>query len=433
MTRILFWVKWVSYVNRVSSKGKTDWNLVFFGFALMLFLAFSSIGNKALASDISDQKIIELANADRKEKGIDELAENKKLSQAAEAKAEDMIFENYFSHTSPDGKTPWHWIENKKYDYNYAGENLAMDFESVEKMNQAWLASPTHRANIMNEKYKDIGVAVKAGSINGHKTLVVVQMFGSGDKNTSEESKNDQSRSKKQVQNQSDYVPALPIEKEGVGKIALASPFITSPQDGETVNQEKIIVSGRANPKSQVTILDGGVAVGNSVSDEKGWFSLEIKNISEGNHSFQAGVKNIPVGKEEIGISKKISFRIDREKPSLDYHLYSKGKKNGYLISLFSDKKNCYFELGEKKAAFSSNGVASFFVETGQSSIVVAVSDQAGNKTKKQIILANYFAGNGKSIFEDFAFSFLPQTAYDADSGRKALAANLGLVPHHFY
>ena len=59
------------------------------------------------------------------------------------------------------GTTPWSWIEKENYDYNYAGENLAMDFQSAEKMEEAWMASPTHRANILNGKYREIGMAVR--------------------------------------------------------------------------------------------------------------------------------------------------------------------------------------------------------------------------------------------------------------------------------
>ena len=76
--------------------------------------------------------------------------------------------------------------------------------------------------------------------------------------------------------------------------------------------------------------------------------------------------------------------------------------------------------------------MATFSVETRQSSIVAIVSDQAGNKTKKQIVLANYFAGSKKGIFDNLALSFSPRTALSDDSGRKMLAQNLGLVSHHF-
>src|SRR4030042_3524849 len=217
MFEFLIWVKRVSHVNRVSSKKKADRNLMFFVFLFVFVSVFSSGVIAAVASDITPQKVVELATADRKEKGVSELSENAKLSEAAAQKAEDMISENYFSHTSPSGTTPWRWIEKEKYDYNYAGENLAMDFTSAEKMDRAWLESPTHRANMLNEKYKDIGVAVKTGVVNGHETIVVVQMFGSGDKNAPAENGLKKTENEDQKQGaDSDIVPELPAGEKNV-------------------------------------------------------------------------------------------------------------------------------------------------------------------------------------------------------------------------
>lgn len=452
MIEILYRVKWVSHANRVSSKrilaedsanfevGKISSSrlsdrLFIFGavaFSAIFFLFFILI-NTTWASSITKEKVIELSNADRKEKGVEELKESEKLSQAAASKAEDMILNDYFSHTSPEGLTPWRWIEKTGYDYSYAGENLAMDFTSAEKMNEAWLASPTHRANILNEKYKEIGVATKDGVINSHSTTVVVQMFGSGDKSAPEEMKISGTTEKEAASDQGNYIPALPAGSERADKISLANPLITSPQNTEIINDKNIDIVGLANPQDTVTIFDNGVSVGDVVSDEKGWFSLKIKNVPVGSHNLVAMTENVTARKKEIRISDKISLRIDREKPSLNYHLYADSQDGKYIVRVFSDKKNCYFELGGKKALKSSTGMATFSIETGQSSIVATVSDQAGNKTKKQIVLANYFTGNKKGIFDNLALSFSSQTAFANDSGRKFLAQNLGLVPHHFF
>ncbi len=452
MIEILNRVKRVNHVNRVSSKeimaadsanfevgkifGSGLSDILFLSGAValsVLFFLFVILINTAWASSVSKDKIIDLANGDRKDKGIPELSENEKLSQAAADKAEDMVLNNYFSHTSPQEITPWHWIEKEDYDYNYAGENLAMDFTSAEKMNEAWMASPTHRANILNEKYKEIGIAIKEGVISGHTTTVVVQMFGSGDKNIPEEKKTDELLRKDKTSDQENYVPALPIGEEAADKILFAGPLITSPQESEILNDEKINIVGRANPRSKVTVFDNGVFAGDSFSDEKGWFRLEIKNVSEGNHDLTAREESFVAGKNKAGISGKVSFRIDREKPSLDYHLYADNQKNSYLIRLFSDKKNCYFQLGEEKALSGSRGEATFSIEADQSSIVATVSDLAGNKSRKQIVLANYFIGSEKSFFDSLALSFQTRTAYAAASGREALAANLGIVPRQFF
>lgn len=440
MIEIHYWVKRVNYtnpettgshpwkgVNRVSSYYKPAKCI---GMFLAVAALVSGSAGIVSASDIVPQKIIDLANADRKAKGIQELEKNEKLSQAAAAKANDMMLNDYFSHTSPQGTTPWYWIEKENYDYNYAGENLAMDFTTAEKMNDAWMESPTHRANILNEKYKEIGVAVKEGKLNGHVTIVAVQMFGSGDKNKIEAKEDDKVTQKEEMPDRTDFIPALPIEKTVMKKIVFANPSITSPQENEILNKKKISITGRANPKSQVTIFDDGQAVGESFADENGWFRLEVKDISEGKHDLTAQAEKFSAGKKETRFSGRVSFKIDRQKPTLGYRLYADNQKNRFLVSLMSDKKNCNFELGEKRTLGSEGAAATFSVEANQSSIVATVSDQAGNKTKKQIVLANYFTGNGKSIFENLAFSMLFQTAVAADSGREALAANLGIAPH---
>jgi len=133
----------------------------------------------ANAQDVSSKEIIDLVNQVRRENSLAVLKENERLDQAARMKAEDMAENNYFAHTSPQGISPWHWFESAGYDYKYAGENLAMDFTTVKSAHEAWMKSQTHRDNILSSKYNEIGVAIVSGKIDGHETLVAVQLFGS--------------------------------------------------------------------------------------------------------------------------------------------------------------------------------------------------------------------------------------------------------------
>ena len=109
----------------------------------------------------SSSEIITLHNNARANQGLDALQSNGLLSQAAQAKANDMLAHDYFAHTSPSGQTPWQWITNTGYDYEYAGENLAIDFYTAQSLQEAWMNSPTHRANIMNK----LGIHEKAGLV----------------------------------------------------------------------------------------------------------------------------------------------------------------------------------------------------------------------------------------------------------------------------
>ncbi len=93
-------------------------------------------------------------------------------------KADDMATKGYFAHTSPEGLTPWYWFAQVGYNYTYAGENLAINFNESKDVDTAWLASPTHRANILNSHYTEIGIATAQGMYKGVQATFVVQMFG---------------------------------------------------------------------------------------------------------------------------------------------------------------------------------------------------------------------------------------------------------------
>lgn len=135
----------------------------------------------SLFAEVSAQKILELTNDLRKQYGLPPLNENPLLKEAAKEKALDMIRNKYFAHYSPTGISPWYFIEKNGYDYRYAGENLAMNFIDSEEVVRAWVNSPTHRDNLLNQKYEEIGIAVLSGDITGDNIskIVVVQMFGS--------------------------------------------------------------------------------------------------------------------------------------------------------------------------------------------------------------------------------------------------------------
>jgi hypothetical protein len=130
------------------------------------------------AEGISASSVIELVNRSRAAAGLQALSENPKLSQAAKDKAQDMIRNDYFAHTSPKGVTPWSWLKKEGYDSKLAGENLAINFESAKEQHEAWMDSKTHRDNIMNSRYREIGVAVMRGEIDGEEAVVTVQFFG---------------------------------------------------------------------------------------------------------------------------------------------------------------------------------------------------------------------------------------------------------------
>jgi len=131
-----------------------------------------------LTATVYPAVLADLANSDRLGSGVPELSWNKTLEEAAKLKAEDMAKNGYFAHTSPTGITPWHWLSQVDYNFIYAGENLAVDFTESENVENAWLNSPKHRENIMNQNFTEIGIATAEGVYNGRDTTFVVEFFG---------------------------------------------------------------------------------------------------------------------------------------------------------------------------------------------------------------------------------------------------------------
>lgn len=155
-------------------------NLIPLGLNLAVFALFFAFAGTSVvqAQTITEKSVITLVNADRSARGIAQLNESPELSRAAMEKAMDMVANNYFDHDSPSGLTPWYWIEKNDYNFRFAGENLAINFNDNNDQENAWMDSPSHRKNILNPKYAEIGVAVLKGKINGRISILTVQLFG---------------------------------------------------------------------------------------------------------------------------------------------------------------------------------------------------------------------------------------------------------------
>jgi hypothetical protein len=142
-------------------------------------ISFSFLTNpfQAFMSEAIQKQVLELVNIERSAQNLASLKSNSVLNQSALAKANDMIAKGYFAHFSPSGEKPWDFINRDKYPYLYVGENLAMNFTSANSAHKALMNSPSHKKNIMNEQYTEVGMAVISGEISGKQTNILVQMF----------------------------------------------------------------------------------------------------------------------------------------------------------------------------------------------------------------------------------------------------------------
>lgn len=145
------------------------------GFLVSVFVNFDK--SKFLAS-VLPGVLTMLTNEQRTQNNASILIKNDLLEKAAKMKVEDMALRGYFSHNTPDGKTPWYWLEQVGYNYKYAGENLAVNFFESKDVADAWMNSPSHRANIVKKEYTEIGIATASGMYQGQNSVFVVQFFG---------------------------------------------------------------------------------------------------------------------------------------------------------------------------------------------------------------------------------------------------------------
>ena len=158
------------------------------GVSMLLFISVFLLGSSAgssffmkrtvLGAEIASSVLIDLTNESRLAQNEPPLVRNPKLDKAAELKGNDMAMKQYFAHNSPEGVTPWHWFKMAGYNFLYAGENLAINFTDSSEVQEAWLLSPTHRANIMNVEFREVGIATVKGEYNDYPTIYIVQMFG---------------------------------------------------------------------------------------------------------------------------------------------------------------------------------------------------------------------------------------------------------------
>ena len=130
------------------------------------------------ATNVNINDLYNLGNQERTNVGLSALNLNSELNSAALAKANDMMADDYWAHVAPDGTTPWDFINGSGYQYTAAGENLAKDFNTSSGVISGWMGSQTHKENVLNSAYQDVGYAVVNGVLKGSETTLVVAMYG---------------------------------------------------------------------------------------------------------------------------------------------------------------------------------------------------------------------------------------------------------------
>ncbi|MBU4217019.1 CAP domain-containing protein [Candidatus Parcubacteria bacterium] len=144
---------------------------------IFIILGIFLLPKLAFLSSITEQNIINLTNKERVSLSIPALTTNELLTKAAYAKAKSIVESQTFQHDIGDKRFS-SWIKGVDYKYTYVGENLALDFTTSEGTIKAWLNSPSHKKNLLNDKFKETGVAVIEDKFQGKSTTIIVQIFG---------------------------------------------------------------------------------------------------------------------------------------------------------------------------------------------------------------------------------------------------------------
>jgi uncharacterized protein YkwD len=109
-----------------------------------------------------EQSIVDLVNQAREQNGLAPLQVNSSLVEAAQIQSTDMAELGQFDHNLPGAALPT--LESRAqyvgYNYSFLGENVAFNYPDANTVMAGWLASPGHRANILNADYTQIGVGI---------------------------------------------------------------------------------------------------------------------------------------------------------------------------------------------------------------------------------------------------------------------------------
>ena len=131
-----------------------------------------------------------LINRERGAHGESPLRSNQHLERAAQGHSESMAFDDYFDHIGPGGQTPLARMRAAGYIYSSRigfeiGENIAWGtlwLATPKAIVAAWMASPGHRANILDANFRETAIGVSphppASLAHGQAGGVYTQDFG---------------------------------------------------------------------------------------------------------------------------------------------------------------------------------------------------------------------------------------------------------------
>jgi hypothetical protein len=325
---------------------------------------------KVLA-EVSISQLYSFHNQEREKRGLSDLSINTTLIDSATRKAKAMLESNCWSHYCPNGKSPWDFFDEAGYDYVFAGENLAEGFSDTEKLMQAWMNSPTHRANVVNEKFTEMGIGYATGNYqDSENNTIVVVHFGTRNENTQ----------------------GLVLPETGLSdtnKVKFKYPF-----DNSVINETQPLIQGSAPIESEITLMLDGNKIGKTTATGMTFAYRPNTQLKEGKHTLFG--ESYSLSGKQIGSSVTINFVVDTTPPKADSSLIIvkslviKGSDTYLNIETIDSD---VYKMTEKMTGLSAIRTSSnsLYIPINKveliknSSLIFLVQDRAGNKAEIEI------------------------------------------------
>ncbi len=339
--------------------------------AFMLNFVFVKLPVFSVKAAVNADRLYELHNDERASHNLGSLRVNTALVDSANKKAAAMLASDCWSHYCPNGESPWQFFDEAGYGYVYAGENLAEGFDDDAAVMNAWMNSPTHRANILKPEFDEIGIGFAHGNFQGiaNNTIVVVH-FGS----------------------RTEKLNTLPISNTiTVNESPLQ---ISDPKDGSYINKSIFDIKGKADAGSRVGISANNIPLGR-IDAGNGDFTFRTPTaFSDGSYDLKASEYN--TADSLLSVSQPVSVTVDTVAPlfvpsGLSVTSLTSGSDETVVMSVkvtgnADSVKSTNLNLAFTKISDDDwEGEISKASLTGTGSMVLVAMDRAGNTSRSEI------------------------------------------------
>lgn len=339
--------------------------------------------SKAYAA-VDASTLYELHNSNRASNGLSSLTKNQQLVTSATNKAQAMLESNCWDHYCPSGTSPWTFILNAGYEYIYAGENLGEGFTNSNTLMNAWMNSPTHRANVLNGNFTEIGIGFAHGSFQGNpNNTVVVVHFGAKQGASSQPSAPSPTVGVKTV------IPtSKPVATRPPSPTAIPGITIDTPEDGSILNTSDPEITGTKPEISNLEFFVNEQKVGEH--REQGVnFSFRPGKLEDGDQKLKV-IGHI--NNQQASESPEVRFTIDTTPPKLESDnleiSYSNPDGESMItITVPIEEKDIkvFSDIGEKEFTNTEGSIWSATFERSAieniSKFSIIAEDKAGNQS----------------------------------------------------